>query len=338
MAKRSPGKGIQVTPSGYRAAIRIDGVLHRQHFPPGTDLVEIRKWLLKTEIRYRGKKAKRTGWFDDDARVYLETVRAMPTFAQRTQHVEEWIAVFGRRRRATITAADIAAQLHRWRSEPRQVTKKGSRTVTLTLSAAAVNKRRTALMHLFSVLDGKAAENPVRDVPRFAEPAPAPRAIPFNDLARVFAAMPDSRSKAHLMVTAYTGLPPGQVMTLTPEQVRGSTVAVQGRRKGKGTRGKVLPLIPQAVEAFALMARLDAWGTIRVPVLSRALRRACKAVGLAEHWRVYDLRHSFASEVYRRTGDIRAVQILLDHSSPTLTQRYTVAAEDPRVQAAVDKF
>jgi hypothetical protein len=38
------------------------------------------------------------------------------------------------------------------------------------------------------------------------------------------------------------------------------------------------------------------------------------------------------------SGDIRATQILMDHSSPTLTHRYTVAAIDPRVRVALEKF
>ena len=38
--------------------------------------------------------------------------------------------------------------------------------------------------------------------------------------------------------------------------------------------------------------------------------------------------------MYRRSGDIRATQILMDHSTPLLTRRYTVAAVDPRLAKA----
>lgn len=340
MTRRKHDKHIQVTPHGYRASIRIRGVLHQQRFRKDTPLITIKKWLLAVEMRYRTPGSRKTGRFEDDARAYLETVRAMPTFTQRQQHIEEWIAVFGGQRRDTITSDQITAQLHAWRSQPRTITKRGGATVTITLSPAAVNKRRTALMHLFSVLDGKAERNPVRDTPKFAEPAPTPRGIPFDVLARVFAAMPDSKSKARLMVMAYTGIPPAQIRQIEPDDVDpvAMTVAVAGRRKGHGTAGRIVPLIPHALEAFALMAREDAWGPFTQPPLARAFARACVAANVSGKLRPYDLRHSFGTEVYRRTGDIRATQILLGHSTERLSHRYTVGAQEARVLAAIEAF
>jgi integrase len=51
--------------------------------------------------------------------------------------------------------------------------------------------------------------------------------------------------------------------------------------------------------------------------------------------RAYDLRHAFGTELYAKSGDIRATQVLMGHSTPQLTHRYTLAAVDPRVQAAI---
>src|SRR6185295_12121548 len=56
--------------------------------------------------------------------------------------------------------------------------------IELVLSPSAVNKRRTALQHLFTVLDGKSAPNPVKNVPKFREPDPRTR----PSLRRRFAA------------------------------------------------------------------------------------------------------------------------------------------------------
>jgi len=337
---RKAQKYIQITPSGFRASIRIRGVLHQQRFRADTPPTTIKRWLLAVEMRYRKPGSRKTGRFEDDARAYLETVKAMPTYTQREQHIEEWIAVFGQQRRDSIQSDQIAAQLHTWRSTPRDITKRGGKVVTVTLSAAAVNKRRTALMHLFSTLDGKAERNPVRDTPRFAEPAPTPRGLPFDALAAIFAVMPASKSKARLMVMAYTGIPPAQIRLIQlgdVDSTRG-TVAVAGRKKGRGTAGRIVPLIPQAIDAFNLMAREDAWGPFTQAPLARAFSRACKAAKVPGKLRPYDLRHSFGTEVYRRSGDIRATQILLDHSTERLSHRYTVAAQDSRVQAAVAMF
>lgn len=325
------------TRSGIQAKIRIRGVTHSRHFRTGTPPDAIKEWLLKTELKYRKPSTRKTGHFDDDARAYLEAVTAMPTFTQRKAHVDDWIAAFGHRWRDHITADEIRAQLHAWRTTPRTVKRGRFKTVTLTLSASACNKRRTALMHLFSVLDGRAAINPVKDVPKFQEPAPAPKHLTDADVRAIFAAMPSSKAKARLMVIAYTGIPHAQVATLSPDDVfwDARQVAVQGRRKGAGTRGRLVPLTAKGLAAMRLMARYEAWGGFSREPLKRALRRACqRALG---HARItpYDLRHFFGSEMYRRSGDIRATQILLDHSTPTLTHRYTLAAVDPRVQKAV---
>lgn len=83
------------------------------------------------------------------------------------------------------------------------------------------------------------------------------------------------------------------------------------------------------------MAREEAWGKFGLAPLRQALRRACKRALGHDRITPYDLRHFFGTEVYRRSGNIRATQILMDHSAPTLTYRYTLAAVDPRVQAAI---
>lgn len=325
------------TPSGTHARIRIHGVLHTRHFRHGTPPDTIKQWLLRTELKYRTQRPRRTGRFADDARVYLQAVAAMPTFTQRQQQIDGWMAAFGDTWRDEITADQIRAQLHTWRTVPQTVKRGTHRTALMTLSAAACNKRRTALMHLYSVLDGKAAVNPVKDVPKFQEPAPAPKTLTATDVEAIFTAMPSSASKARLLVLAYTGIPPAQIATITETDVdwTGLTVAVQGRRKGAGTRGRLVPLTGKGLNALRLMARERAWGAFsRVP-LRRALRRACtRALG---HERItpYDLRHFFGTEIYRRSGDIRATQILMDHSTERLTHRYTQAAEDQRVQAAI---
>ncbi len=334
------------TPSGTRAQIRIHGELHRKHFPTGTPTDTIRKWLLITEMKFRGRKPTRTGRFDDDAAVYLEAVKAMPSYSDRALHIKEWIGVFGNLERDVITADMISAALHRWRTEPRQVnyTRRGGgkpKSRTLILSASAVNKRRTALQHMFTTLDGKAAPNPVKDVPKFREPDASPgRALTYADIRKVFLAMGDTPSRARLMVMAYVGLPHRQIATLTPADVdvTRATVIVSGRRKGKGTSVRIVPLTPAGVRALKAMKKHDCWGPFSRSSLHKRFREACKKALGRTDVTPYDLRHSFGTEVYRRSGDIRATQVLMGHSTPTLTHRYTLAAVDPRVLAALKGF
>src|SRR5262245_36732668 len=109
------------TQSGTLAHIRIDGVLHRKHFKRDTDPILIKQWLLATEIRFRGRRSTRTGRFTDDAKVYLETVKAMPSYADRKRHIEEWCTEFAQRYRHEISSEEIRATLSRWRTIPRAI-------------------------------------------------------------------------------------------------------------------------------------------------------------------------------------------------------------------------
>lgn len=332
------------TGSGTLAQIRIHGVRYTKHFPTGTDPIRIKQWLLATEMRYRGSKASRTGRFDDDARVYLETVKAMPSYADREQHINEWIAVFGSIFRHAITSDQIAAQLATWRTVPRNVRVSKTKRRKLTLSASSVNKRRTALMHLFTVLDGKSAPNPVKDVPKYREPPPAPRGLPYSAIRQLWTVMGDTPTRARLQVMAYLGLPNAQVGLLTAEHVDydAMTVVVQGRKKGAGTRTRVVPITPAGARALRAMHRTDAWGPFSRSPVRRDFKAACLKVPalapLADRLKPYDLRHSFGTEVYRASGDIRAAQELLGLSSPALANRYTLGAVEGRIRAALAGF
>lgn len=316
----------------WRAYIRVGGKGTWKRFKKTATIEQVKRWraeILTAEEEAQDTQRPRT--LAEDVETYLEAIKAMPTYDWREKDLQQWIEAFGRdRKRASITSADIRAVLHRWR-----LTGKDGKP----LSESSCNHRRTALMHLWHVLDGKAAPNPVRDVPRFREPDPQPRGVPFDQLQRVIAKMPDSKTKARVLVMATTGLPHATLMRLTLDAFdpKARTLIVPRRRKGAGTKARILPLSDDAVAAFKELTRWDAWGPFSRDSLKRSLQRACKAAGVPL-MRGYDLRHSFGTEAYKRSGDIRAVQALLDHSDAKLTERYTLAAVDGRMRAALDNL
>ena len=107
---------------------------------------------------------------------------------------------------------------------------------------------------------------------------------------------------------------------------------------GKGSKQRVVPVGAPACEALrtwlALRATLLARDTDAV-FLSRSGRRlAARAIqqrlgawavkqGLSRHVHPHMLRHSFASHLLQSSGDLRAVQELLGHTSIASTQIYT---------------
>jgi hypothetical protein len=87
-------------------------------------------------------------------------VKALPTFTEREQHIEEWVEYFGARRRRKITPDLIAVRRDQLLAEG--------------YAAGSVNKRLRALSNLWTRLDGRRAPNPVLEVAECQEP-PIPR-------------------------------------------------------------------------------------------------------------------------------------------------------------------
>ena len=145
-----------------------------------------------------------------------------------------------------------------------------------------------------------------------------------------------SKTKARLALMAYTGFAPATIMRLRPKDVRwdAGSVFVQGRRKGKGTKGQTIPLTSAGLEALRRFDELDCWGPFGTSSAWCSFQRPCGKLGLTG-LRPYDLRHSFGTAVYAATGDLRATQQLLGHASRTTTDRYTLAAVPERLQLAV---
>ena len=57
-----------------------------------------------------------------------------------------------------------------------------------------------------------------------------------------------------------------------------------------------------------------------------------------DHCRPYDVRHSFLTDVLRKTGDMRATQELAQHRDIKTTERYTKGAVPERVAQAIAKM
>lgn len=274
--------------------------------------------------------------FADEARQYLAQVRSMPTYEWRKTDIERWVRVLGRDRdRHSITAPEIRQHLEQWRADG--------------YAANTVNHRRTALMHLFSVLDGKSAPNPARDVPRYRESVRPPRALAPQIIDALLSYMPESVTKARIALMAWTGWPHAQIMRLTPKDIDWDrAVYIHARLKGQGVKGRWLPVLPQGWTALRQFKKLGAWGEFSPSSMRKSLRLAAAKLSKAkdtpgdtksivEDITPYDLRHSFLTMVALLTGNARAVQTLGLHSDPRQSNRYTEAAVDPLVQQALSR-
>jgi integrase len=344
MSKRY-GRNIRWHKGAFQTYVMSGGAMHYQTWPASTPLETMRDWVRS--IRRQSPKARK-GTLARDAQHYLASVKNLVSYRDRERIVGLWVAEFGHRSLLSVRGHEIDAVLARWLTEGK--------------AKATVRQWRAVLAHIYSTLYPD-WPSPLRSVTAPRPPRPGPRGVPYQIIEAIIAAMPDrgraakgekrrhkaSETKARLRVEAYTGLPHSQLAKLRRSDVDwlSATLLFPERGKGRGVQGRRLPLLPQAIEALREYDRLNLWGkTFSASSVGASWLRAQKKVraelakdGIAlPHIRVYDIRHSFGTLAYEVTGDIRAVGDMLQHSTLALTQRYTLAAVDVRMQAAVAKL
>lgn len=374
-------KGIRRHGAGWQAEVRVVGHPRSvEQWPLETDPAVMQDWRKKEQARLRLTAPRATkGTFAADARRYLSLVTTMPSYTMRKRDIELWIGVFGTKPRSNITRADIRAQRDAWHLHgPRRVWRKrkdakgnvihGGVWVDEPgpLAASTVNHRLRALANLWTVLDGRHAPNPARDVPELEEDEGEDRSLPYALIEMVIATMPDrgqgkkgepratvSLTKIRVRVMAYVGLPPIDIGRLTPDRVNldYGWVDTGKRKKGKGVLTGRRPLTPQGLDAMRQFVAANAFGTFSTASMLKSVRRACLRVAKAlaqnpetaalapivRRIRPYDLRHSYVTEVLGKSGDLHATQLLSGHADLRTTVSYGRRALNPALAAALAK-
>lgn len=146
-----------------------------------------------------------------------------------------------------------------------------------------------------------------------------------------------ARDAAVLSLLYGAGLRIAEALSLTrsdiPEPGKADSITVTG----KGNKARMVPLLPQITQAIAdyiaicpfdLAAgepvfRGEKGGPLSPRIVQLAMERMRGALGLPDSATPHALRHSFATHLLARGGDLRSIQELLGHASLATTQIYT---------------
>ncbi len=332
--------GLQRRDDKWRVAVRVNGRLKVSPWGRQSE-AELRAWRTKqigTRARRRGGAA---GSFRADVATYLAKpeIDAQKYVHQVRGYLELWIdALGGERTRASIERHEIEAVIQGWLKRFREPT---------------VYHRRSALLQLFTVLDGEDAANPVKATTCPQAWVPRDQSVPFATLRAIVDAMPDVRyvkkgitrpsaAKLACGVIIAVGIRAVDLLKVRPRDFR---VAVDGRReflwpaseKGEGVQAKWTPLSTEGEAGF------DAYVAAGMPrfipeAISHSFKRAARKIdGADTPIHLYSMRHSIGADVYRAKGDTETVGRLLHHAPGSrCSAQYAIGAHAAVDRAAVD--
>ncbi|WP_295735021.1 tyrosine recombinase XerC [uncultured Bartonella sp.] len=145
-----------------------------------------------------------------------------------------------------------------------------------------------------------------------------------------------SRNAAILTLCYGCGLRISEALSLTPADFSDKN-ATSIYVTGKGGKTRLVPVIPAVHEAiddylsccpFILPADQPLFrgvhgGKLQRAIVERAVQQLRSSLGLPDSVTPHALRHSFATHLLSRGGDLRTIQELLGHASLSTTQIYT---------------
>lgn len=146
----------------------------------------------------------------------------------------------------------------------------------------------------------------------------------------------NARNAAILMLLYGCGMRISEALSLTPEQFS-DPEKTSLFITGKGGKTRLVPLIKIVYEAVQNYLKYCPYplidnqplfrgvrgGPLQPAIIQKTVRNLRTNLGLPETTTPHTLRHSFATHLLSRGGDLRTIQELLGHASLSTTQTYT---------------
>jgi integrase/recombinase XerC len=146
-----------------------------------------------------------------------------------------------------------------------------------------------------------------------------------------------ARDAAALALLYGSGLRIAEALSLKPADIKTGERSGALVVSGKGGKTRMVPVLPQVLKLATDYMALCPYdlpangplfvgargGPLSPRILQLTMERLRGALGLPDTATPHALRHSFATHLLARGGDLRAIQELLGHASLSTTQIYT---------------
>ena len=192
-----------------------------------------------------------------------------------------------------------------------------------TVSISRVNRFHTLLKTVFNKAHAWRkfySENPASAIKIEKEP---PGRTRFLDEPEIRMLLEASHPRIYPLVTCAltTGMRRGEILKLKWEDLN-LDLGILYIRDSKSGKPREIPIIKQLSDILMKLPR-DTENVFTVPkiTLVRYFQKALDKANLQD-FRFHDLRHTFASHFIMKTRDLPALQKILGHYSPVMTQRY----------------
>lgn len=258
---------------------------------------------------------------------YASTIKAKITVDREEEILDKFAKTIGSRRMRDLKAEDLEALLKAY-----------------DYKANSIRLRICALraLYAFAIQKGYLKTNIALQLKKPKIPILPPKSVDPKIIDKIFKAMtPHIRSR--FLILYYTGMRPSEMLRLQAQDInlKNKELVV---RYSKTKRFRVIPLHNDLIPIFSKLTEGKNKEDYLFPSkiyehqidIRRGLKEACdkaKVKGVTP----YVFRHQFATTVYNKTKDLRAVQQLLGHTDIRMTTRYATAL-NKELRNAVDSL
>ncbi|NLO92215.1 MAG: site-specific integrase [Elusimicrobia bacterium] len=224
------------------------------------------------------------------------------------------VEIFGDKKLSDISVPELQRYYHRKSQET---------------SVATANRNMTLIISMFNRAKAWGyfhGDNPAAQVKRGRETNRRIRYLEEEEIKRLLSVC-NPRLFPVLACAIMTGMRKGEMLNLTWENINLDQRIIY-ILKSKSGKPREIPIATQLQEVLLNLGPRPTGNVFELPdiCLRRFFAQALKDAGIVA-FRFHDLRHTFASHFIMRTKNLPALQQLLGHASPQMTQRYAHLAE-----------